>query len=224
MPSAEQRGAAACSERAAGAQAQALRGSKRRHQFPAPAMWQRGGGVQLGTRVCTSCPGNTAWCGSTMRRPSLQEVLDWSGRLSLGQLMEAAAALRDSAHPRLVTFSPKVFIPLTRCARRAAQPAREPCIPGTRVPRWPIQPWCAGCVCRLCRDTCGYCTFAQPPVPGRRAYMTIEEVVEVARLGARQGCTEALFTLGWRRCKGAGRHAVAPSMQPSALGGERAGL
>lgn len=29
--------------------------------------------------------------------------------------------------------------------------------------------------------------------------MTLEEVLEVARLGAAQGCTEALFTLGeWK--------------------------
>ncbi len=76
--------------------------------------------------------------------------------------MRQAAELRDSHHPSIVTFSPKVFIPLTR----------------------------------LCRDSCGYCTFALPPTPGRRAYMTIEEVLEVARLGQQQGCTEALFTLG----------------------------
>lgn len=49
---------------------------------------------------------------------------------------------------------------------------------------------------RLCRDACGYCTFAQPPQPGRRAYMTLQEVLQVAQLGAEQGCTEALFTLG----------------------------
>jgi hypothetical protein len=49
---------------------------------------------------------------------------------------------------------------------------------------------------RLCRDACGYCTFARAPVPGRRAYMTLEEVLAVARLGAAQGCCEALFTLG----------------------------
>lgn len=49
---------------------------------------------------------------------------------------------------------------------------------------------------RLCRDSCGYCTFAQPPKPGRRCYMTLEEVLLVAQLGAAQGCTEALFTLG----------------------------
>ena len=49
---------------------------------------------------------------------------------------------------------------------------------------------------RLCQDACGYCTFAQPPAPGRRCYMTLQEVLQVARTGAAQGCTEALFTLG----------------------------
>ncbi len=49
---------------------------------------------------------------------------------------------------------------------------------------------------RLCRDSCGYCTFATPPLPGRRAFMTLDEVLQVARLGAAHGCTEALFTLG----------------------------
>jgi hypothetical protein len=49
---------------------------------------------------------------------------------------------------------------------------------------------------RLCRDACAYCTFAQPPRAGRRAYMTLQEVLEVARAGAEAGCSEALFTLG----------------------------
>jgi FO synthase len=62
----------------------------------------------------------------------------------------------------LITFSPKVFIPLTK----------------------------------LCRDVCHYCTFAHPPRRGERAYLTIDEVLEVARAGARAGCREALFTLG----------------------------
>ena len=44
--------------------------------------------------------------------------------------------------------------------------------------------------------SCGYCTCATPPAAGRRAYMTLGEVLAVARLGAQQGCTEALFTLG----------------------------
>ena len=49
---------------------------------------------------------------------------------------------------------------------------------------------------QLCRDVCHYCTFAQPPRPGERAYMTLDEVLDVARRGAAAGCKEALFTLG----------------------------
>jgi FO synthase len=63
---------------------------------------------------------------------------------------------------RVVTYSPKVFIPLTK----------------------------------LCRDVCHYCTFAQPPRRGERAYMTADEVLAVARAGVEAGCHEALFTLG----------------------------
>jgi FO synthase len=48
----------------------------------------------------------------------------------------------------------------------------------------------------LCRDVCGYCTFARPPRRGERAYMSMEEVLEIARAGAAAGCHEALFTLG----------------------------
>ena len=48
----------------------------------------------------------------------------------------------------------------------------------------------------LCRDVCGYCTFARPPRRGERAYLGLEEVLDVARAGAAAGCTEALFTLG----------------------------
>ena len=91
-----------------------------------------------------------------------QHILDLLERTPLTELMSAAASLRDQRHPSVITFSPKVFLPLTR----------------------------------LCRDSCGYCTFAQGPVPGHRVYMTIEEVLTVARMGAEQGCTEALFTLG----------------------------
>lgn len=80
----------------------------------------------------------------------------------LPELMARAKAIRDATHGAIITFSPKVFIPLTR----------------------------------LCRDSCAYCTFAQPPKPSKPAYMTIEEVVEVAKAGALLGATEALFTLG----------------------------
>ena len=49
---------------------------------------------------------------------------------------------------------------------------------------------------KLCRDVCHYCTFAQPPRAGERAYLTIDEVLGIARGAAAAGCTEALFTLG----------------------------
>lgn len=48
----------------------------------------------------------------------------------------------------------------------------------------------------LCRDVCHYCTFARPPRKGERAFMSLDEVIEVARAGAAAGCKEALFTLG----------------------------
>ncbi|HYW24212.1 MAG TPA: 7,8-didemethyl-8-hydroxy-5-deazariboflavin synthase CofG [Terriglobales bacterium] len=84
-------------------------------------------------------------------------------------------------------------------------------------PQWPLEPLLAAAraVCReghgdrityspkaflpltqLCRDNCGYCTFAKPPRPGARAYMTAEEILAVARVAAQAGCREALFTLG----------------------------
>src|SRR5216117_3122054 len=80
----------------------------------------------------------------------------------LEELCADARALRDEGHGRLVTFSPKVFIPLTK----------------------------------LCRDVCHYCTFARPPRRGERAYLPLDEVLEIARAGAAAGCREALFTLG----------------------------
>jgi FO synthase len=80
----------------------------------------------------------------------------------LDELCAEARALRDEGHGHLVTYSPKVFIPLTK----------------------------------LCRDVCHYCTFAHPPRRGERAYMSIDEVLAVARAGAAAGCREALFTLG----------------------------
>jgi len=79
--------------------------------------------------------------------------------LPTDQLCAEARRLRPRG---LVTYSPKVFIPLTT----------------------------------LCRDVCGYCTFARPPRRGERAYMSLEEVLELARAGAAAGCHEALFTLG----------------------------
>lgn len=51
---------------------------------------------------------------------------------------------------------------------------------------------------RLCRDRCHYCTFATVPHRLEDMYLERDEVVEIARQGAAQGCKEALFTLGDR--------------------------
>src|SRR5260370_28741532 len=82
--------------------------------------------------------------------------------LSLEDLCAEARHLRDERARALVTYSPKVFIPLTK----------------------------------LCRDVCHYCTFAAPPRRGERAYLSLDEVLAIARAGAAAGCREALFTLG----------------------------
>jgi FO synthase len=47
-----------------------------------------------------------------------------------------------------------------------------------------------------CRNRCGYCSFVESPRAGRRALMTPDEVLAVARAGRAAGCREALFTLG----------------------------
>jgi FO synthase len=80
----------------------------------------------------------------------------------LPALMKKAAAIRDAVFGERVTFSKKVFIPLTH----------------------------------LCRDNCGYCTFVHPPRRGEPAYLSPEQVLQIARAGQAAGCAEALFTLG----------------------------
>src|SRR6202167_1490790 len=87
----------------------------------------------------------------------------------LAELLGYAARSRDAGleragRPGIITYSRKVFIPLTR----------------------------------LCRDRCGYCTFAT--VPGRldSPYLSPDEVIKIAAGGAALGCKEALFTLGDR--------------------------
>jgi 7,8-didemethyl-8-hydroxy-5-deazariboflavin synthase CofG subunit len=82
----------------------------------------------------------------------------------LAAIMSAASALNRRGHGRTVTYSRKVFIPLTN----------------------------------LCRQKCGYCTFARGPHDPIAHTMTPDEVLAVARAGQRQGCKEALFSLGER--------------------------
>ncbi len=97
-----------------------------------------------------------------------QDSLSDEQALALVEVTDTAALcaqareLRDAAHGDLITYSRKVFIPLTQ----------------------------------LCRDVCHYCTFAQTPRHIPQAYMPLEQVLELCRQGAEQGCQEALFTLG----------------------------
>ncbi|MEX2048655.1 MAG: 5-amino-6-(D-ribitylamino)uracil--L-tyrosine 4-hydroxyphenyl transferase CofH [Gemmatimonadota bacterium] len=89
---------------------------------------------------------------------SIADIDDTAG------LCSVAASIRDRGFRDVVTYSKKVFIPLTH----------------------------------LCRDVCHYCTFAQAPRTLRAPYMSLDEVLSVARTGAEHGCREALFTLGER--------------------------
>ena len=45
-------------------------------------------------------------------------------------------------------------------------------------------------------NSCHYCTFAHPPARAARAYLSANEVLEIAAAGTEAGCHEALFTLG----------------------------
>jgi FO synthase len=80
----------------------------------------------------------------------------------LARLMGKACRLRDDGYGNAISYSRKVFIPLTR----------------------------------LCRDVCHYCTFATPPRAGMPPYLSMDEVLAIARAGQLAGCKEALFTLG----------------------------
>ena len=96
------------------------------------------------------------------RGEDLERLLEVAGRVRDAGLVDAGRL--DGDGRGVVTYSRKVFIPLTR----------------------------------LCRDRCHYCTFAT--VPGRlpAPFLSVEEVLDIARAGAAMGCKEALFTLGDR--------------------------
>ncbi|GAA0388630.1 FO synthase [Acrocarpospora corrugata] len=91
------------------------------------------------------------------RGTDLDTLLSHAGRVR-------DAGLAAAGRSGIVTYSRKVFIPLTR----------------------------------LCRDRCGYCTFATAPHRLESAFLAPDEVLEIARQGAALGCKEALFTLGDR--------------------------
>jgi FO synthase len=97
------------------------------------------------------------------------EILLQARNGDLDQLLTYASRTRDAGlaetnRPGVITYSRKVFIPLTR----------------------------------LCRDRCGYCTFATVPHKLHSVYLEPDEVLAIASEGAKRGCKEALFTLGDR--------------------------
>ena len=80
----------------------------------------------------------------------------------LQALMQAASARRDLVHGPVVSYSRKVFVPLTQ----------------------------------LCRDVCHYCTFAHAPGQDQAPYLSLDDVLAIARAGQAAQCKEVLFTLG----------------------------
>ena len=91
----------------------------------------------------------------------------------LARLCTVAARVRDAGltaagRPGVVTYSPKVFIPVTKLCRDR---------------------------CHYCTfvETPGQLGRA-----GHAMFLSPDEIVEIARQGAELGCTEALFTLGDR--------------------------
>src|SRR2546422_1048248 len=99
--------------------------------------------------------------GKSLSLDEVEALLSARGP-ALQDLMAVAAGLRDLGHGKTVTYSRKVFVPLTM----------------------------------LCRDHCHYCTFAKPPAKLDRPFLTPDDVIAIAEAGRRQGCKEALFTLG----------------------------
>ena len=88
----------------------------------------------------------------------------------LAAMLDAAGRMRDRGKGRTVTFSPKVFIPLTHLCRD----------------------FCGYCIFRKTPEQAGR------EAQGGSLYMTPEQVLDVANAGRRLGCAEALFTLGER--------------------------
>ena len=99
-----------------------------------------------------------------MTKPSRDGVVSDLITATAAEVAPAAFLLARRAHGHVVTYSPKVFIPLTK----------------------------------LCRDRCGYCTFAQAPAHVSAPFLSLDEVMAIAQAGRDAGCTEALFTLGER--------------------------
>ena len=115
---------------------------------------------------------DTASSGGPLSVEEVTALLASSGE-QLTELQSIAAALRDAGLAEAgragqVSYSRKVFIPLTRLCRDRCHYCTFVTIPG-----------------KLARA-------------GQGMYLELDEVVDIARKGAALGCKEALFTLGDR--------------------------
>src|SRR6478609_1202114 len=110
--------------------------------------------------------------GVTLDRTEAAVLLHAEGD-ALADLMASAARVRDAGllaagRPGVVTYSRKVFIPLTRLCRDKCHYCTFVTVPGV-----------------LRKD-------------GHGMFLSPDEVLDIARQGAAMGCKEALFTLGDR--------------------------
>ncbi|GAA0610092.1 bifunctional FO biosynthesis protein CofGH [Sporichthya brevicatena] len=110
--------------------------------------------------------------GATLNVSEVTELLGARGE-ALADLTATAARVRDAGleaagRPGVVTYSPKVFVPVTRLCRDR---------------------------CHYCTFTV---TPGQLRREGVDPYLSVDEVLDLCRRGAELGCTEALFTVGDR--------------------------
>lgn len=92
----------------------------------------------------------------------MKDLVNFVRNTSAEDLFAQSRAMRDGAGRNTLSYSRKVFAPLTQ----------------------------------LCRNVCHYCTFAKAPRHLGAAYMSPEQVLDIARAGVAAGCKELLFTLG----------------------------
>jgi len=118
------------------------------------------------TGLTVATPGSTR--SAVKHHPDGDRLAEHFEGMALPELLRTATVLGRRGHGNIISYSRKVFIPLTR----------------------------------LCRDVCGYCTFAVTPRQVGSAYLSPAEVLAIAQAGRAAGCREALFTLGdkpeWR--------------------------
>ena len=110
--------------------------------------------------------------GKSLDVPEVAALLQARGE-SLEALLTVASRIRDqglaaAGRPGVVTYSPKVFVPLTRLCRDRCHYCTFVTVPG-----------------RLAAQ-------------GHEPFLSPQQILAVARAGAAAGCLEALFTLGDR--------------------------